>query len=79
MLTRDFGTGILSGMTEEQVIDKIRKLVAATPASNVSEVARTLGVSPQYLHDVLNGKREPGPSILQGLGVQKVVSYRSVA
>jgi hypothetical protein len=41
-----------------------------------AELARELDVSPQYLHDVLNGRREPGRKILKALGVERVVSYR---
>lgn len=42
-----------------------------------SAVARSLGVSRQYLSDVRNGERKPGPKILAGLGVTKEVRYVS--
>ncbi len=38
--------------------------------------AAFLGVSGAYLSDVMQGKREPGESILKPLGYEKVVSYR---
>ncbi len=37
------------------------------------------GVSPQYVNDVLHGRREPGEGILRPLGLERVVTYRRVA
>lgn len=39
-------------------------------------VASALGVSPQYLCDVLKGRREVGPAILDSLNLEKVVTYK---
>lgn len=39
------------------------------------EFAGRMGISPQYLNDVLTGKREPGEGILRPMGVTKKVSY----
>lgn len=36
------------------------------------------GVVPSYVSDILHGNREPGPSILGPLGLEKVVTYRRV-
>lgn len=33
-------------------------------------------VSPAYLSDVMNGRREPGPKILDALGLEPVTFYR---
>lgn len=38
--------------------------------------ARTAGVSPAYVSDVLHGRQEPGDGILRPLGLEKVVAYR---
>jgi DNA-binding transcriptional regulator YdaS (Cro superfamily) len=38
--------------------------------------ARKHGVSPAYVSDVINGRREPGPAILDALGIERVVTYR---
>ncbi len=35
-------------------------------------------ISPQYVNDVLNGRREPGRLILSALGVERIVTYRRV-
>ncbi|KKK63354.1 hypothetical protein LCGC14_2995130 [marine sediment metagenome] len=37
--------------------------------------AENRDLSPQYISDVLNGRREPGPLILAGLGLRRVVTY----
>lgn len=46
-----------------------------TTAGSQKAAARNLKVSPQYLSDVLNGRREPGKSILNALGYEKRVTY----
>lgn len=39
--------------------------------------AESVGVSPQYFADVLKGIRDPGPTLLAGLGIEKVIDYRT--
>ena len=39
------------------------------------EFAEQHGVSLQYVHDVLNGRRMPGASMLNALGLRKRVIY----
>ena len=39
------------------------------------QFASRLGVSPQYLSDVYNGRRPPGESITSALNVEKAVVY----
>lgn len=41
--------------------------------------AERQGVNPSYVSDVLNKNRDPGPVILNALGLEKVVSYRVAA
>lgn len=40
------------------------------------ELATDLGVSAQYLGDVLAGRRDPGKAILNAMGLEKIVDYR---
>ena len=40
------------------------------------DVAHELGISEQYLSDVLNERTEPGAKILAPLGIERVVTYR---
>lgn len=39
------------------------------------ELAADLGITPQYLSDVYLGKREPGVSILEKLGLYREWAY----
>lgn len=55
---------------------KLRR--ACSYAGSQKRVAEIAGVSPQYISDVLNGKREPGQAILTYLGLERVISYREV-
>lgn len=38
-------------------------------------MAQELGISKQYLCDVLAGRREPGPAILEAMGIKRTVRY----
>ena len=38
--------------------------------------AKRWGISPQYLHDVINGRRQPGKSVCDALGFERVVVYQ---
>lgn len=40
------------------------------------ELAIDLGVSPQYLGDVLANRRDPGKAILSSLGIEKIITYQ---
>lgn len=46
------------------------------PAATQSEAAGFIGISPQYLSDMLAGKRAIGEKVLQWLGLERVVIYR---
>jgi DNA-binding transcriptional regulator YdaS (Cro superfamily) len=43
---------------------------------NQAAWARDHNLSPAYVSDVINGRREPGPAILEALGIERVVVYR---
>lgn len=49
-------------------MDDLRARVAS---SSMREVARSLGVSPPFIHDLLNGLRGPGDKIVAALGYVK--------
>ena len=48
---------------------------ACAEAGGQKHWADRKGVSEQYLSDVLNARKEPGPLILEALGLRRVVSY----
>ena len=57
-------------------MDPLKILEKRRNGRTLAVFADELGVSPAYLSDVLNGNREPGPKILDALGIERVVSYR---
>ena len=60
-------------MTKEGLLKLLdsRKAKAGTWA----KLAASLGISPQYLNDVKEGRREPGPKLLEALGKHAVTEY----
>lgn len=63
--------------------DQVRALLArkCREAGSQRAWAKAIGVTPPYVHDVLLGRREPGPAILRALGLERVVTvtYRRAA
>jgi hypothetical protein len=59
--------------------DKVRELLRAKANGNQAAWAREHGMSPQYVSDVLIGRREPGDTILKALRVERVVMYRNIS
>jgi len=55
--------------------DVVKKLQADQDAQKLSlrQYARTLNVSAAYLSDVYRGRRDPGPTLLEHLGLEKKV------
>jgi hypothetical protein len=64
-------------MTKEEVLARLREI--SRDAGGQNHAARRLGVSVSYLHDVLAQRRTIGPSILQALGLQKIITYQEIA
>lgn len=62
--------------TEAALLERLRIVVAG--AGNQQLAARQLGVSAQYLCDVIKGRREPGKKLLDALGYRRVVVYEQV-
>jgi transcriptional regulator with XRE-family HTH domain len=59
-------------MNLEQFLEFLKKQQGEQTAQ---QFASRLGVSPQYLSDVYNGRRPPGESITSALKVEKAVVY----
>lgn len=62
--------------TAEQVRKKLWLAIGKPPRYDQLSLARKLGISAQYLNDILHGRREPGESVLEYLGLEKIVIYR---
>lgn len=59
-------------------IEVCRRLSAACKAAGSQRAwAEKNGVSPAYVCDVINARRDPGQSILNALGLVRVVRYRT--
>ncbi len=61
-------------MTVNDVINLLHEQVQLCGYSQKT-VAFNLGISAQYLSDILNGRRMPGNKVLRGLGLIKRVDY----
>ncbi|MCK8788228.1 helix-turn-helix transcriptional regulator, partial [Roseomonas sp. NAR14] len=55
------------------VAGRLRSAVRA--AGSQKAFAAQVGISQQYLCDVLAARREPGPTLLAAVGVRRVVQY----
>jgi transcriptional regulator with XRE-family HTH domain len=62
----------LKRMNLDQFLEFMKKQQGDKTAQ---QFAARLGVSPQYLSDVFNGRRPPGESITSALNVEKAVVY----
>lgn len=61
-------------------LEVCRRLSAAcAKAGSQKAFAEKHGISTAYLCDVLNARREPGPSVLDAIGLVKVTRYRAKA
>lgn len=63
------------GMSGLMTAEQVRLILLAKCAGNQKAWAEKNGVSPQYVCDVLMGRREPGESILNALGLRRLVFY----
>lgn len=56
--------------------DDVRRMVEAKLESRTQrEVATDLGISCSYLNDYLHFRRDPGPTLLESLGLRRVAMY----
>ncbi len=60
-------------LSKNEVLALLR--ARAEKAGSQRALAERLGVTPAYLSDVLQGRREPGPKILAALGLRRVEMY----
>lgn len=58
----------------DDVLEDLQCLV--NDFSTKVKVSELLGVSEQYVSDVLHRRRAPGDKFLRGLGYTKVIAYR---
>jgi len=63
-------------LTRVDVFRLLREACAA--AGGQKAWAEQHGISASYVNDVINSRRDPGDSILRGLGLVRVTVYRRV-
>lgn len=63
----------LSVDSRKNISDVLRQVVAANGSQK--ETARVLCISPQYLSDILAGRREISAHVAEGLGFERIVTY----
>ena len=65
------GTLVMASLSE--IYAELR--IACRAAGSQQAWAEAHGISPQYVSDVLNARRDPGDKILAALGYVRVVTY----
>lgn len=60
-----------------EVVNLIRQQIELCGNSQKT-VAFNLGISPQYLSDILRYRREPGAKLLKAMGLRKRIVYQRV-
>lgn len=63
-------------LTHAQALASLRALVRLEGTAKAA--ATVYGVSPQYLSDVLNGRREISEKLAKALGFERYVAFRLV-
>lgn len=59
--------------------DEVVRLLRSVAGRSQKAWAEKHGISPQYVNDVLNGRRLPGDKITQALGLEKALLWRTPA
>lgn len=57
-------------------IEEVRGLLKDSAQPTISGWAKEHGLWPSYVSDTINGRRDPSPSILKALDLEKIISYR---
>lgn len=65
-----------SHKTEAEVREELRRRVQKVETQK--EAATVLGVSAQYLNDVLRGRREIAATLAQALGYQRITLFTAL-
>lgn len=57
------------------VIDALHEKKDGEGYKTWKDLADAMGVTPAYMSDLINGRRDPGPRILRQLHFRKVIQY----
>lgn len=67
---------ITTTISAEDVRYVLQRLCDECRYGSQKAVAGAIGISEQYLHDLVRGNRNAGPKVLQAMGMVECVSYR---
>lgn len=59
-------------MTKEEVVQQLRSMQGERKQK---EFANSIGIHPSYLCDIYKGRRDPGPKVLEALGLDVEKGY----
>jgi hypothetical protein len=59
--------------TREEVIQMLREYVE--DCGSQKEAASKIGISAQYMNDLMRGRRSPGPAVLETMKLKRVMVY----
>ena len=62
-----------ANMSPAEFLEYLSKEVAAAGGQTLYAVH--VGISKQYLNDILKGRKEPGMKLLKAIGFKKIVTY----
>lgn len=68
----------MSYMDAYRLRDYLRVVIRDDAKGVAKDWAEKNGLSPAYVSDFLNGKREPGKAMCKALGVRRVTTYEFV-
>lgn len=63
------------GFVQLRPSDVVRLLLRECDKSSQKKLAEQIGISPQYLSDILKGRREVSESVAEKLGFERVVTF----
>ncbi len=63
-------------ITEVQPVEELKTILMPEYGWTQKSLAQKLNISPQFLSDVLRGRRNVGKEILKGLNMEQIISYR---
>jgi hypothetical protein len=67
---------IAGPLSEDDVLRLIAKIICEEFCGTHKDFAKAVGISPQHLCDILYRRRSPGHTILEYMGLEKIISYR---
>jgi DNA-binding transcriptional regulator YdaS (Cro superfamily) len=62
-------------MTEKKMMAEVRRLIRLVGSQK--QAAIQLGITPQYLNDILHQRREISTRVADAMGYDRIVSYRT--